>query len=99
MAGARGREERGAGQPVSTAARDKEARAEKLPASGHAPRPLPDNLPAGKSYWSQAPGTPGSAIQHNRSANKVPRESGDLAIPTHWHLAGVLWNQHGGEGR
>lgn len=35
-----------------------------------------------KSYWSPGPGTPGSAIQRKGSASEVPRESGDLAIPT-----------------
>lgn len=50
---------------------------------GAQPRTLPNDLPCGKSCGSQAPGTQGSAIQDNRFANKVPRESSDLAIQTH----------------
>lgn len=46
-------------------------------------RPLPNNLPCRKSRRSQAPGTQGSAIQDNCSANKVPREWRVLAIQTH----------------
>lgn len=49
---------------------------------GTRPRPLPNNLPCRKSCGSQAPGTQGSAIQDNCSANNVPRESTDLAIQT-----------------
>lgn len=59
VAGARGREERGARQPVCTAAGDGEARAQRLPASGHAPRPLPDNLPSGKELLVPGPRNPG----------------------------------------
>lgn len=59
VAGARGREERGAGQPVCRAAGDGEARAQRLPAPGHAPRPLPDNLPSGKELQVPGPRNPG----------------------------------------
>lgn len=61
-----------------------EADTARLPAPrGTRPRPLPNNLPGRKSCGSQAPGTQGSAIQDNCSANQVPRESSNLATQTH----------------
>lgn len=100
VAGARGREERGARQPLCTAAGDGEARARRLPAPGRAPRPLPDNLPAGKELLVPGPREPGAPPSSATALPTRSRESPEISRyrPAGISRAGVRWSQHGGVG-